>query len=89
MPKLSPFTDLAQPRDRNDPVYKVIDEFLERADQKIIAAEIGVSKEAVSDVKCGTTRSKRIWNKIIEKVMARMEQREAFLKYAGRLKDAA
>ena len=71
---------MIQPRDPNHPIYKLINDVLEDGDQKVIYLELNVSQSIVSRVKCGKSRSKRIWNKILEVVKERKKQQDSFVK---------
>lgn len=69
---------MIQPRDSRHPIYRTIDDLLEVGDQKAIRIELKVSQTAVSLVKCGKSRSKRIWKRIIEVVEERKKQQQEF-----------
>jgi hypothetical protein len=78
------FPDLIQPKDPNHVLYKMVDEFLINGDLKLIRIELNVTAQTVSDVKRGAARSKRVWAKIIEVVMKRKEQQDAFMTYMSK-----
>lgn len=72
-----------QPKNREDELYKVIAEFLNKGDNKVFAIDLDVTEVAISQVVNGVTQSKRIWTHIMKTVIKRIEQKKQFLQYAG------
>jgi hypothetical protein len=70
-----------QPTDKSDNIYTIIKQYTSRGDYKNFAAELGVSLMAVSYVCRGMRRNEKIWNKVIQTVVERKEQRDQFVSY--------
>ncbi len=77
--------DLIQPKDKNDRLYQLLDQFLIDGDNKIIVSKLKVSEASVSNVRNGKTASKRIWDQFMVILQRRMKEKEKLIKYAERL----
>jgi hypothetical protein len=73
-----------QPKDQEDEVYKLVQNYLQPGDRKAIAEKLNVSISAVGQVCRGKDHSKRIWEAIITQVVKRKDQNDAFLKYMSK-----
>jgi hypothetical protein len=69
-----------QPKNLDHPLYTLIDDNLIIGDLKIIAMDLKVSQNVVSQVKCGKVRSARIWKRIIETALKRKKDQERIIK---------
>jgi hypothetical protein len=70
-----------QPTDKSDDIYSIIKQYTSRGDYKNFAAELGVSLMAVSYVCRGMRRNEKIWNKVIQTVVERKQQKDEFKTY--------
>jgi hypothetical protein len=75
------FPDLIQPKDRNDPLYRLLEEYIIDGDNKSIATRLDVNESMVSDVKRGIKRSRRIWDGLVCVMMRRKKERDRVLAY--------
>lgn len=73
-----------QPKDRNDPLYKMIAEFINYGDVKVWAVELDLKSCTVSNAVNGNIRSKKVWDHIMKAVLKRKEQKQIFLEYMSK-----
>jgi hypothetical protein len=77
------YPDLLQPRDKNHPLYQLLDEYIITGDQKQIALKLNVSEPLISDVKNGKQRSRNVWDCLMVIMMRRKKERDRVLAYMG------
>ncbi len=72
---------VAQPTDKNDPLYKLVAANLAFGDRKRIAEELGMAPETVSLVIKGRGKSPKIWNKLVATAMKNKKAKDEAIEY--------
>lgn len=74
--------DLVQPKDRTHIMYQLLDQYIIGGDEKEIAADLKIKNVgAVSNVKTGRCRSRRVWDALITRMMKRKNEEERVVAY--------
>jgi uncharacterized protein YjcR len=71
----------SQPKDRKNPVYSVIKDYIKYGDYVGIAAKLGLSVSTVRNVAAGWAQSEKVWSAVISLALERKQQESAFVAY--------